>query len=474
VYNRRDQVQAHAFLEKRLVAAVLRAEPDGLESPLRRTPNGVLGGIIVAMLVVAGVLVVALLSPKGAQTWRKPGSLVVDKDTGASFVLAGDTLRPVLNLASARLLLGDDMSVAAVSGSALVGVPRGNPVGIMGAPDALPQPGDPARSWSVCAITVEAEGVDRAGVALRVDRVDVTGEAPRPDERALLARAADNSLHLVWRDRRIAVRNDWALRAVGIDPASAVAVRDSWLDALPVGPDLVAPVPSLGQPGPVIDGRPTVTGQMLAVPALPQRRIYLVAPDGLIPLTELATALLMGDPASAQAYGTGRIVPIEVSQASIATATMLPALPWQAELPATPPKVLRGDVAVDGGVPCLRTVTGDTTVGDNSFGTVLVVEPEPDPTGSGADGPGVTRDAKVADRVLVGPGAGLLTRSAPAPGVAGAGLFLVTEGGVRFPVADGEAASALGLPADRASAVPTRFIEMLPTGPLLSRAPTGP
>jgi type VII secretion protein EccB len=466
MYNRRDQVQAHAFLEKRLVAAVLRAEPDGLESPLRRTPNGVLGGIIVAMLVVAGVLVMALLSPKGAQTWRKPGSLVVDKDTGASFVLVGDTLRPVLNLASARLLLGEKMTVAAVAGSTLAGVPRGNPVGIMGAPDTLPQPGDPARSWSVCAITVEAEGVDRAGVALRVD---VAGEAPRPDERALLAKATDNSLHLVWRDRRIAVRNDWALRAIGIDPASAVAVRDSWLDALPVGPDLVAAVPSMGEPGPMIDGKPTVTGQMLAVPALPQRRIYLVAPDGLIPLTELATALLMGDPASAQAYGTGRIVPIEVSQASIANAAMLPALPWQAELPAAPPEVLSGDAAVDGGVPCLRTVTGGTTIGP-----VLVIAPEPDAKSAGADGPGVTRDAKVADRVVVGPGAGLLTRSTPAPGVTGAGLFLVTEGGVRFPVADSDAAAALGLPADRASAVPTRFIEMLPTGPLLSKAPTGP
>jgi type VII secretion protein EccB len=465
VYNRRDQVQAHTFLKNRLVAALLRTDPDGIDVPLRRTPMGVVSGSIVALLVVAGVLVVAILSPNsGSQNWRKPGALVVDKDTGASFVLAGGTLRPVLNLASARLLLGPKMTVAMVSGKALGGVPRGNPVGIVGAPDTLPAPGrDPVRNWTVCAVTVGADGANRPGVAVSVEVAG--GQAPTPDERAVLARAADHSLHLVWHDHRHAVPNEWALRAIGIDPAAAIDVRDSWLDALPAGPDLNAPVASRGQPGPVVDGHPTTTGQLLVVPdAMPHRQHYLVVPDGLIPVSELVATLVLGDPATARAYGSDRVAPVEVSPAAIATTTMVPAPAWQAQLPPAPPAVLHGDPAIDGGVPCLRTVTGPTPAGPRLVVTTA-------PAGASPDGPGVTRDARVADRVAIGPGAGLLARSAPAPGVTGAGLHLITEGGVRFPVGSPDAAAALGIPADQASAIPTQLTELLPTGPLLSVAP---
>lgn len=466
MYNRRDQVQAHSFLENRLVAAVLRAEPDGVDAPLRRTPMGVAGGVIVGLLVVAGVLVVGILSPRGTQAWRKPGTLVVDKDTGASFVLAADTLRPVLNQASARLLLGPSMTVAVVRGKALAGMPRGNPIGIVGAPDDLPKPGpDPARSWTVCAITVTTDGTDRPGVAVTLEQAGA--EPLAADERAALLRAADGSLHLAWRDRRYAVPHDWTLRALDIDPGDAADVRDSWLDALPSGPDLDAPVTSRGDPGPVLDGRPTTTGQLLVVPGpVLERRLYLVAPDGLVPVTELVAALVLGDPETARAYDGQRVAPIEVDPTAVARATMLPAPAWQSELPAMPPTVLTGDRDADGGVPCLRTITGPAPAGP-----VLVVATEPGGTAAGADGPAVTRDTKVADRVAVAPGAGLLTRSTPAPGVAGAGLHLVTEGGVRFPVATADAATALGIPVEQASAVPARLTELLPTGPLLSTAP---
>jgi hypothetical protein len=144
----------------------------------------------------------------------------------------------------------------------------------------------------------------------------------------------------------------------------------------------------------------------------------------------------------------------------------VPAPAWQAELPPTPPAALHGNPAADGGVPCLRSVTGPTPAGPE-----LVVAAAP--AGASPDGPGVTRDARVADRVAVGPGAGLLAHSAPAPGVSGAGLDLITEGGVRFPVGSANAAAALGIPADQAAAVSARLTDLLPKGPLLSVAPGG-
>jgi hypothetical protein len=80
---------------------------------------------------------------------------------------------------------------------------------------------------------------------------------------------------------------------------------------------------------------------------------------------------------------------------------------------------------------------------------------------------GVTRDGRVADLVEVTPGAGLIARTRPAPGVPGAGVYLITEAGAKFPVADAEAAEALGFSVDAAELVPAELLALLPTGPVL-------
>ncbi|MDU0295112.1 type VII secretion protein EccB, partial [Saccharothrix longispora] len=83
--------------------------------------------------------------------------------------------------------------------------------------------------------------------------------------------------------------------------------------------------------------------------------------------------------------------------------------------------------------------------------------------------PGATRDERVADRVEVAPGAGLLARTRPAPGVPGEGVYLITEPGAKYPVASADAAAALGLPVESATAVPADLLALLPTGPVLDR-----
>src|SRR5690349_11513318 len=121
MYSRRDQADAHAFLVGRLIAAVLRTEPDARDRPLRRTSVGMLGGVAIGVLVVAAVVAIGLFTGSGNGTgigsvgagmgiggpkgWRKPGTLIVDKDNGNRYLLIGDQLRPVLNYASARLLV---------------------------------------------------------------------------------------------------------------------------------------------------------------------------------------------------------------------------------------------------------------------------------------------------------------------------------------------------------------------------------
>ncbi|MDQ2589055.1 type VII secretion protein EccB [Saccharothrix yanglingensis] len=442
MYDRREQVQAHSFLVGRLDSAVLRSDPDAPDRPLRRTSAGVLGGIAVGGLVIAGVLVASLFTSGSGTKWREAGSLVVDGDTGNRYLLVDGRLRPVLNYASARLVLGAGMKVAKVRTKDLDGTPKGTPIGILGAPDAIPTAPAP-QPWTVCA------GTGEDGPLVSVTVGPAAGTAEVPADRALLVRV-DGELHLAWRDRRFRVTAPWAPRALGLDPDSALDVDATWLNVLPAGPDLGAPQVRRGGRGPAVGGRPTTVGQFVSVPDAVGGGSFVVAPDGLVPVTGAVAALVAADPA-AQGLPALRITPAELAEQ-----TVLPAPAWQAELPPEPPSpVLAGD-----DVACVRW-SDDTAA--------LVVAPPPSGPGRGADPEGVTRDERVADRVEVAPGAGLLVRTRPAPGVAGASTYLVTETGAKFPVANDDAAAALGLPVDSAPAVPPDLLTLLPTGPVLDR-----
>src|SRR5215472_9580035 len=135
----------------RLTSALVHAEPDAPESPLRRTGLGSFGGLLIGTLAVAGFLIWGLISPasRGGLT---AGELVMVRETGARFIYADHQLRPVLNWSSALLLMGGNAVMTSMSAQSLAGIPIGPPLGILGAPDALP----PASSintgdWLACA-----------------------------------------------------------------------------------------------------------------------------------------------------------------------------------------------------------------------------------------------------------------------------------------------------------------------------------
>src|SRR5262249_60063524 len=108
---------------------------DASEPPTRRPTVAILVGAVLAALLTAGFAVYGILVPGGSTEWRKAGALIVEKESGSRFILADGRLRPVLNLASARLLLGERMAVTSVSRKSLTGVAHGQPIGIVGAPD---------------------------------------------------------------------------------------------------------------------------------------------------------------------------------------------------------------------------------------------------------------------------------------------------------------------------------------------------
>src|SRR5215475_483997 len=104
--SKKDQLQAHNFVVGRLRSALLRGDADAIETPTRRFSAAGFAGLLVGALLVAGFGVWGLIFPGGNRGWQAPGTIIVEKETGTRYLYLGGTLRPVLNLASARLLAG--------------------------------------------------------------------------------------------------------------------------------------------------------------------------------------------------------------------------------------------------------------------------------------------------------------------------------------------------------------------------------
>ncbi|MGW4462612.1 type VII secretion protein EccB [Micromonospora sp. NPDC004704] len=457
--SRRDQVQAQSYVLGRLTSALVAAEPEAAENPHRRLLIGTVAGTLIAALVVAGFAVYGFLRPGGATSWRKPGTVVVEKETGSRYVLVDGRLRPVLNYSSALLLFGKKPAMTTVSATSLRSVPRGQSVGIVGAPDALPAPTALAgTTWTVCAVAGrDAAGTLATATTLTVDRTP-SGPVLGPDQ-GVVAQAPGGETFLVWRGRRYALTQTWLSRVFGYD-GSPAPVEPGWLDQLPAGSDIgPVAVPGRGEQGPVVDGTPTQIGQLfVARIAGTAERHYLLQRDGLSQLTPTGVAVVSSDPETARAYGSRPVVPTELTAAALAglPASKQPVLPG--DLPETPPAVAP---AGPGRVWCVRH-------GDPS-GVVRLTAESPLPPGAVAagDGAGVTRTAGTATAVAFAAGVGGLVRLGRPGQAPGTSYFVVTDAGIKYPLADPSVAQALGYPTSLAATVSPALLELLPTGPLL-------
>lgn len=454
MHSRSDQVQAHRFMSNRLVSALVLAEPDAAEPPLRRTSVGLTAGIAIAVLLALGFAAFGYTVNSGtAQKWRSGGALVLEKETGTRYVLVDGELRPVLNEASARLLLGADFEVESVRKKSLSDYVHGLPVGIVGAPDALPSSsGLDADVWMVC----DTGGV----VTLRLGSgADLGSDVqPVPEDRGVVVRSGDVD-YLLWKDHRFPLGASWVAGALGMDTGSAVAVNSSLLDTLTAGPALTAAaVPGAGTNGPDLDGQKTRVGQLfvLRTPGGADR-FYQLRQDGLRPLTETEAALALGDPATRASYPDGLPVARLLSAAAMTAAKKAPASAESALFPPKPP-------AVDGKtMPCVGVTLGSGT----SVAAAVLVETSRLEGRLVPEAPGVTRDSRAADRIGALPGSGALVRPSPTGAALGTSFFLVTEAGVKYPVATADTVTALGYDPAAANGVPPALLALLPTGPVL-------
>jgi type VII secretion protein EccB len=453
----------------RLMSGVLRIDPDGPDQPVPRTRRGIITGLVLAAVVGIVVAVFGLIVPAGsAGSTPQAGTLVLDSDTGARYLYVDKQLRPVLNAASARLVAGGQMTVQTASTNSLRGITRGAPFGIVGAPDDVPPVGMlSGDAWSACATTIhQGSGVPAHRLVLDVGQsTPMTGLTAGEG----VVVSGGDSTYLLWDGRRLRLdTGHGVVQALGYGTVRQVPVTDPFLNAVPAGPDLSPPeLAGLGESGPDLAGRPSRVGQLFNDAA---GRHYVLAQQGLVPLTNTQFALLSGDPdIQQQAYGGNTITTPAIGPNDLAH-HMAPAgtggiAAAAARLPAAPPRIVTVD---DQRAVCVSLRPGAAAV-SASVGVADTADVTAH-TGPPGQGQGITPSCDGADLVAAAPGRGVLVAATAAGGGPGTTNYIVTDSGVRYPIPSSDALQKLGYSSSAAVALPAPIIGLLPSGPSLDPA----
>jgi len=454
----RWQVSGYRFLVRRMEHALVRRDVRMIGDPMRSQARALAVGAVVACLVLAGCAALALFRP---QDKIGNAAIVIGRDSGAMFVAVDGAFHPVLNLASARLVLGNAAEPAVVADEEFATRPRGPLVGIPGAPSALAlRSGDDP--WTVCdTVAAETQSTTTTlvvGTPEYGDRIGVL------DDEALLV-AAGGTHYLIYDGTRAEIDlHDRALtRVLGIDETMVRPAGAGLIEVIPEVPRLTAPLIAAAgtEPDYPIDG--LTVGSVVAMAEPDGRRYYVVLRDGVQEVSE-ATAQIIHYSDSQGAAEIPIVPPDTTNQAptvhELAVDTFPQTVPSIVDAAARPVGCLTWH-PVDGAGEQRRS---ELKV---SAGRALPIPGDAAPVGlAQADGPGPNADAAY---VPPGRGAYVQSTSIVPDGDRRGSLFYVADTGVRYGIVDAESAAALGFPETPARA-PWQILSLFAPGPALGRA----
>ncbi|WNM30610.1 type VII secretion protein EccB [Streptomyces sp. Li-HN-5-11] len=497
--SRRDQLNAYSFAKRRMLASFVQSSPDGSEEGAPRPLRAVLPSTLVGVVVMAVFGAWGMFKPTAPQGWDTPNAKVIiaSKSTTRYVVLKTDgkvQLHPVLNMASAKLLLNPGQGeVVTVAESVLDSgrIPHGVTIGIPYAPDRLPSDKEAgaAKRWAVCERpSAGGRSIQKAALVLAQRDMKRTEGRERlhggellyvvdPDQNRYVVDASGTAYPVDAGDELL-------LRTVvgsGRDPER---VSKEWLATLHQGDRITFPridgVP--GQAAGVsgqLDTSANRVGMVLKAFDNNKEQYYVVLPGRVAPVSAFVAQLLLfskdlaklGQAGHAQEVSPGAFVPGQPFGTAHRWPTENPVpvndASGQAGSRSTICNVLTG---VDGG-------NGETTL-STWAGTDF---PAPLPIGSAS--------------AYVTPGSGQVYRQFQGKETKAGPVFLVTDTGLRYVLQSNsdsatddagigttaqerkelqqeaqEAQTRLGYAGVSPAPIPAAWSEFLPTGPRLSTA----
>ncbi|MGY4866931.1 type VII secretion protein EccB [Mycolicibacterium elephantis] len=453
----RHQVSGWRFVMRRIASGVALHDTRMLVDPLRTQSRSVLVGALVLITGLAGCFVFSLIRPGG-----EPGNdaILADRTTSALYVRLGDTLHPVLNLTSARLIAGRPDNPTMVKSGELDQFPRGNLVGIPGAPERMVQNGSRDADWTVC------DGVSGPATGVTMIAGPLTDGGERagvlPDDKAVLVHNANGpkaGTWLLWNGRRSPIDlNDRAVTsALGFGSATPDArpIAPGLFNAIPEAPMLSAPaIPGAGEPPrfdlPVAAPVGAVVASYDADNTL---RHYAVLSEGLQPISPVVAAILR----NTDSFGLDqppRLGADQISRLPVAGVIDDSAYPRRqvtlVDASSAPLTCAQWARPADATASTLELRSGVTLPVSEELRSVPLV-------GAGSGG--------TADRVVITPGSGYLVES-------GGAYFWLADTGVRYGLdtdGDEDTLAALGLNPPPLP-IPWSMLSQFAPGPTLSAA----
>ncbi len=452
--SRRDELNAYTFAKRRTVAAFLQPSATGTEEGAPRPLRAVLPGVIVGALVLAGFGAWGMFKPTAPKGWDEPGTrVIVGKDSTTRYVVLTTKvggkdqtrLHPVLNLASARLLLDPrKFKVVQVEDKVLDAgrPPRGPIVGIPYAPDRLPSKPEAgkAKRWAVCQQPGgNGRGVQTATFVLADREAPVTDDARRlTDTQSLYVEStgpgrerylvdATGTKYKFPEGTPAAGTMTNALVGTGATPQQ---VSPEWLGTLNSGDDLAFPaIP--GKAGAAADVKGLTTadnkvGMVLKAQTGSGAQHYVVLPGKVAPVSDFVAWLLISAPATDGLNMHGKAREVDLQSLDPDAAPFAGDVKWPHRKTervnrTTPPAGTQADGSPNRDTVCnvLRSVDGQ---GNQTLSTWAGTGYPIDITASGTS-------------AYVTPGSGLLyTQVQGKQTTAGGSLFLVTDTGLRYAV----------------------------------------
>ncbi|BBZ49873.1 type VII secretion protein EccB [Mycobacterium heidelbergense] len=484
VYRRgfvtRHQVSGWRFVMRRIASGIALHDTRMLVDPLRTQSRAVLMGALILITGLAGCFVFSLIRPSGT---AGNNAVLADRSTAALYVRVGDDLHPVLNLTSARLIVGRPVDPTMVKSSELDRFPRGNLIGIPGAPERMVQNAAHDADWTVCdAVTGTSRAAHSAGVTV------IAGPPDGDGARAATIRANQgilvdngNGTWLLWGGKRspIDLTNHAVTNALGLglgvsDVPTPRPIAQGLFNAIPEAPALTAPpIPNSG--GPADFSVPAPIGAVVVSYGVEQNssgtvRYYAVLPDGLQSISPVLAAILR----NTNSYGLDqppRLGADEVAKLPVSRMLDTTRYPDQqvalVGAAANPVTCAHWSKPAGAATSSLSLLSGSVLPVPDAVRTVDLV-------GGGSQG--------TAARVALAPGTGYFTQTVGGgPAAPGAGsLFWVSDTGVRYGIdtetgngpgaaGHGKTVEALGLSAP-AVPIPWSVLSLFAPGPTLSRA----
>ncbi|WCN03586.1 type VII secretion protein EccB [Streptomyces sp. M92] len=498
--SRRDELNAYTFAKRRTLASFLQPSPSGSEEGAPKPLRAVVPGLIVGVVVLAVFGAIGMFSPKAPKGWDETGAhVIVASDSTTRYVVlktGGEKqLHPVLNMASAKLLLDPDKdSVITVDEEVLDSgePPHGATIGIPYAPDRLPSPAEAEKAmrWAVC----ERPGpggraIQKAAFLLaEKDWSRTDGSDKLAGGELMYVVGPDGKSQYVADSRGYAYpladpTDKELLKALDTQGRAPQRVSQEWLDTLHKGDPIAIPEIA-GTPGEDAGASDMLreydkVGMVIKAYDGQRMQYYVVLKGGMARISEFTATLLLN---SADLVGVGQAG--EAQQVSPGAVVDSTEFDGQRNWPAYRPKTVNDGSSATAGrnTVCnvLRSVNaknGETTL-STWAGTDF---PEQLPTGSSS--------------AYVTPGSGQLYRQFQGTETEAGGVFLVTDTGLRYALQSNNdsatddkgigtsdkqreqqlneariAQTRLGYEKVKPSPVPVNWSTFLPTGPRLSEA----